>query len=220
VSEPDFVRTTRASFDAVAADYSAQFTGELPGKPLDRALLAAFAELVPAGPVADVGCGPGHVTAHLAGLGLDVVGIDLSPGMVEVAGRAYPELRFEVGSMLGLDLADGSLGGLVAYYSIVNIPRSELPAVFAEFARVLVPGGALLMAFQVGDEERHGTEWLGHRIDLRVYRNQPDVVAGLLAESGLPVRATLVREPDDDGVERGPRAYLLATRATASSGAF
>jgi len=119
--------------------------------------------------------------------------------------------------MLALDLADGSVAGLVAYYSIVNIPRSELPAVFAEFARVLAPGGVLLMVFQVGDEVRHGTEWLGHPIDLHVYRNQPDVVAALLAEVGLSVRMTTVRQPDDDGVEVGPRAYLLATRLSGSA---
>jgi SAM-dependent methyltransferase len=213
VSEPTFLTTTRASFDAVAADYAATFADELAGKPLDRALLGAFAELVPDGPVADVGCGPGYVTAHLASLGLDAFGIDLSPGMVEVARRTYPGLRFEIGSMLGLDLADGSVAGLVSYYSIVNLPRSELPAVFAEFARVLVPGGVLLMVFQVGDEDRHGTEWLGHAIDLHVYRNQPGAIAGLLAEAALPVRMTTVRQPDDDGVERGPRAYLLATHS-------
>jgi ubiquinone/menaquinone biosynthesis C-methylase UbiE len=152
------------------------------------------------------------VTAHLASLGLDVSGIDLSPGMVEVARRAYPSLPFSVGSMLALEPADGSVAGLVAYYSIVNIPRPELPRVFAEFARVLVPGGLLLMVFQVGDEVRHGTEWLGHPVDLHVYRNQPDVVAGLLAEAGLAVRMTTVRQPEDDGVEVGPRAYLLARR--------
>jgi len=217
VSEPAFVTKTRASFDAVAGAYAEKFSDELSGKPLDRALLSAFAELVPAGPVVDVGCGPGYVTAHLASLGLDVSGIDLSPGMVEVAGRAYPSVSFSVGSMLALDLADGSVAGLVAYYSIVNIPRSELPAVFAEFARVLAPGGVLLMVFQVGDEVRHGTEWLGHPIDLHVYRNQPDLVAALLAEVGLSVRMTTVRQPDDDGVEVGPRAYLLATRLSGSA---
>jgi SAM-dependent methyltransferase len=213
VSEPAFVTKTRASFDAVAGAYAEKFSDELAGKPLDRALLAAFAELVPPGPVVDVGCGPGYVTAHLASLGVDVSGVDLSPGMVAVARRAYPAVRFSVGSMLALDLPDASVAGLVAYYSIVNIPRSQLPAVFAEFARVLAPGGVLLVVFQVGDEVRHGTEWLGHPIDLHVYRNQPEVVAAQLAGAGLPVRMTTVRGPDDDGVEVGPRAYLLATRS-------
>jgi ubiquinone/menaquinone biosynthesis C-methylase UbiE len=211
VSEPAFLRKTRASYDAIAADYGATFADELSAKPLDRALLNAFAELVGEGPVVDVGCGPGHATAHLAAHGVDVSGVDLSPGMVAVARRGHPELRFEVGSMFGLDLADASLAGVVAWYSIVNIPRDRLPAVFAEFARVLAPGGALLLAFLLGDEDRHGTEWFGHDIDLHVYRNRPDVVAGLLTEAGFSMRATTVREPDDDGVERGPRAYLLAT---------
>ena len=212
MSEPDFVRATRASFDAVAGDYAAQFGDPLPDKPLDRALLAAFAETVPAGPVADLGCGPGFATAHLRALGVDCFGVDLSPAMVAEARRRHPGLRFDVGSMLALDLADASLAGIVALYSIINIPRERLPAVFAEFARVLAPGGRLLLVFQVGDETRHGTEWLGHAVDLHVHRSRPDVVAGLLGDAGLPVRATLVREPDDDGVEIGPRAYLLAGR--------
>ena len=211
MSEETFVGPTRASYDAIAADYAATFADELAGKPLDRALLAAFAEQVGDGPVVDVGCGPGHATARLAGLGVDVVGGGLSPGMVEVAGRAHPGLRFEVGAMLDLDPADASLAGVVAWYSIVNIPRHLLPGVLTEFARVLVPGGLLLLAFLVGEEERHGTEWFGHAIDLRVYRYQPDDMAALLAQAGFSPRATLVREPDDDGVERGPRAYLLAT---------
>jgi len=160
----------------------------------------------------DLGCGTGLAARAFEKNVESVVGIDLSPGMVAQAQRAYPSLPFSVGSMLALDLADGSLAGLVAYYSIVNIPRPELPTVFAEFARVLVPGGVLLMVFQVGDEVRHGTEWLGHPVDLHVYRNQPDAVAGLLAEAGLAVRMTTVRQPDADGVEVGPRAYLMATR--------
>lgn len=209
--EPAFLRATRASFDAVAADYAARFADPWPEKPLDRAMLTAFAELV-SGPVADVGCGPGSATSYLRGLGVDAFGVDLSPAMVAEARRMHPGLRFEVGSMLGLDLPDGALGGIVALYSIINTPPNRLPEVFAEFARVLAPGGQVLLAFQAGDAHRHGTEWFGRAIDLHVYYSQPDVVAGLLADAGLPVRATLVREPDDDGVERGPRAYLLAAR--------
>jgi ubiquinone/menaquinone biosynthesis C-methylase UbiE len=99
----------RASYDAVADEYEKQIAGELAGKPLDRALLAAFAQMVPRGlPVGDVGCGPGHVAGHLAELGCDMVGIDLSPAMIDIARRRYPQLGFQAASMLELPVADGA----------------------------------------------------------------------------------------------------------------
>jgi len=87
---PDYIVATRVSYDAVAAVWADQFGDELRRKPLDRALLTAFAEQVrPAGRgparVWDVGCGPGRVTAFLARLRLDAAGIDLSEGMVAQA---------------------------------------------------------------------------------------------------------------------------------------
>ena len=151
-----YLTTTRAAYDTVAADYADLLRDQLAGAPLDRAMLGAFAELVQAedagAAVADLGCGPGRVTAHLDSLGLSAFGVDLSPGMVEVARRTYPGLRFDVGSLAALDLADAGLGGIVAWYSIIHTPPELLPEVFAEFDRVLAPGGHLLLAFQAGDE--------------------------------------------------------------------
>jgi SAM-dependent methyltransferase len=155
--EPSYVRATRAGYDAVAADYAEWVSDHLAAKPLDRALLATFAELVHADgarPVGDFGCGSGRVTAHLRCLGLSAFGVDLSPAMVAVAQRAYPDLRFDEGSLTAVNAADGALGGIVAWYSIIHTPPEELPVVFAEFHRVLAPGGHLLLAFQVGDEPR------------------------------------------------------------------
>jgi SAM-dependent methyltransferase len=186
----------------MAVDYADWIGDELAAKPLDRAVLAGFAELVQAagvGPVADVGCGPGRVTAHLHGLGLSVFGVDLSPQMVAVARQAHPGLRFDVGSMLALRLPDGALGGIVAWYSTIHVPQERLPEVFAEFHRVLAPGGHLLLAFQVGDEVSHRTEAVGHAISLDFHRRQPSHVGELLNQAGLMVRARLLREPDDHG---------------------
>jgi SAM-dependent methyltransferase len=222
VTEPEFLRATRASYDAIATDYAGRFHDELAARPLDRALLAGFAELVRSaglGPVADVGCGTGRTTAHLNGLGLEVFGIDLSPQMIAMARRSHPGLRFDVGSLLALDLADGTLGGVLAYYSIIHVPDDRLPGVFVEFCRVLAPGGYLLLAFQAGDEAVRRTEALGHAVSLDFHRRQPDGVAALLARAGLPTRARLLREPDEDGAfpESTPQAFVLA-RKPASSG--
>ncbi|SDP34630.1 Methyltransferase domain-containing protein [Nakamurella panacisegetis] len=199
----------RASYDTVAVDYEALLRDELDGRPLERALLTAFAEMVGAGPVADVGCGPGRVAAHLQALGLDVFGIDLSPGMVDVARAAHPGIRFEVSSMTALDVADGGLAGVLAWYSVVHMPDSELPAVFGEFARVLRPGGSVLLAFHLGDDPVHLDHAYGHPLSLDVHPHQPDHVASMLSDAGFGLLATMVRAPD--GPEKRPRAYLLAT---------
>jgi hypothetical protein len=123
-------------------------------------------------------------------------------------------LRFEVGSMLALDLPDGALGGVLAWYSIIHIPHDRLPEVSAEFCRVLAPGGYVQLAFQAGDEPLHLSEALGHSVSLDFYRRQPDQVAGLLGQAGLVVRARLLREPDDDGdfPERTRQAFHLARK--------
>lgn len=215
--EPDFLRNTRASYDAVAVRYAEWLRDELAAKPLDRAILAGFAELIRdagQGPVADIGCGAGRVTAHLNELGLPAFGIDLSPQMVAVARQTYPGLRFEVGSMLALDLPDGTLRGLLAWYSTIHVPDDRLPEAFAEFYRVLVPGGYALLAFQVGNEPRHVTQALGQPISVDLHQRQPDTVAGLLAGAGLVERARLIRQPDDEGdfTERTSQAFLLARK--------
>ncbi|MET9464504.1 class I SAM-dependent methyltransferase [Streptomyces sp. NPDC006544] len=209
--------TVRASYDAVAADYARLLSTELARKPLDRAVLAAFAECVrgedPSGGrvVADLGCGPGRVTAHLDGLGVRAFGVDLSPAMVAVARRSYPGLRFEVGSMGALDVADGVLGGVLAWYSTVHTPPSELSPLFAEFARVLAPGGYALIAFETGDEKIRLEHAYGHPVELDVYGAPPEHVAALLADAGLAEVARLIREPDAQ--ERSPQGFLLTRKA-------
>jgi ubiquinone/menaquinone biosynthesis C-methylase UbiE len=216
VIEPDFLTSTRTSYDAVAVAYAERFEQELAGKPLDRAVLGMFAELVQAaggGPVADIGCGTGLTTAHLQGLGVDVFGIDLSPGMLAVARRHLPRVRFETGSMTALDVPDGTLTGLTAYYSTIHIPDELLPHVFTEFFRVLAPGGHALLAFQVGDGPLRMSEALGHEISLVFHRRRPEHVSALLAAAGLPVHAHAVREAYP--TERTPHAYLLARKPAA-----
>lgn len=221
MSEADFLHDTRTSYDTLATSYAEHLQDELASNPWERAVLAGFAETVRAGDnrrVVELGCGPGRVTGHLHGLGLDVSGVDLSPRMIETARAAHPGLPFTVGSMTDLDVPDATLGGIVCWYSIIHLPDELLPATFAGFRRALAPGGHLMLAFQVGDEPLHLTEALGHSISLTFRRRQPERVAELLTEAGFAMRVRLVREPATVAgrPERTPHAYLLAHRPAGS----
>ena len=204
--------TTRDAYDAVATRYAELFRDSVDGRPLDSALIAAFVRAADAGPVADLGCGPGGVTARLAALGVTVFGVDASPAMIELAREAYPDLRFDEGSMLALDIADGTLGGVLAWYSIIHTPPADLPAIFEEFARVLAPGGHLLLGFFATDDDSpHPAEPFDHKVSL-AYRLSIDHVADLARKAGLTEVARLRREPGED--ERFQHGRLLARKPT------
>ena len=184
---------TVAAYDAVAVRY-AEFVREIwADDPLDRAAWTAFADYVRGrGRVADLGCGPGHLTAYLAGLGLDVFGVDLSPAMIELACAAEPSLRFEVGSMAALDLPDESLAGILSWYSVIHTPPAEVPGIFAEFTRTLAPGGHVLL----GCFESDGgpvTEF-DHKVTT-VYRWPLDELVSMAAAAGLTEAGRMYRAP-------------------------
>ncbi|GHH20174.1 class I SAM-dependent methyltransferase [Streptomyces lanatus] len=216
MTDADFLTTTRTFYDAIAEDYATLFQDELVGRPLERALLTMFAELVEGdGPVADLGCGPGRTTARLAGLGLPVFGLDLSESMLAIARRENPGLRFEQGSMMELDLEDGALAGALSFYSSIHTPVDRLPALFAEFHRVLAPGAPLFVAFQAGDEHRHHDRPFGHPVALTFQRRRPEDMVELLTRAGFALVSRTVREPDPALDETVPQAFLIARKPAA-----
>ncbi|MGW5123487.1 class I SAM-dependent DNA methyltransferase [Streptomyces sp. NPDC004069] len=184
---------TRTSYDTVAASYADLTRHLLDETPEERAVLALFADLVRAqggGPVADVGCGTGRITAHLRQLGVDAFGIDLSPGMLEVARRDHPGLRFDLGTMTDLDLGDASMTGLVAWYSLIHVPDDEIDSVFAHFQRAVRPGGLLLLSFHVGGESRLKTEgYGGHPMKVHVHRRQHHQMMAWLNDAGFAIES-------------------------------
>ncbi len=204
----------RESYDSVARAYAEHVASELEHKPLDRHLLNRFAEATRGrGLVAELGCGPGHVARYLGEQGVTMVGIDLSPGMIRVASELHPAIAFRVGDMTRLDLADGDLAGVVAFYAIVHCTLSELAPVFAEMRRVLVPGGLALIGFHVGDEVVHRDELFGAPVSLDFRFHDPAAVAAELGRARLTVLEHVEREPYE-GVEfPSRRCYLLARAA-------
>lgn len=215
MTEPSYLAAVRESYDTVATAYATMVEAPSEMDPLARAMLAAFAELVrdgDRGPVADLGCGPGRVTAYLAGQGVPAFGVDLSPAMIELARQAFPSLRFAVGSMTALDVGDGSLGGILAWFSTHHTPPEQVPVVFAEFHRTLAPGGHLLLGGHVGnDEHLHPTQaYGGHPVSYESHLLPPGRIAALLGGAGLNVTARLVHEVA--GRPMRPYACFLARK--------
>jgi SAM-dependent methyltransferase len=200
MSADDWLDDARTSYDTVAVAYADLTRDSLETLPFVRGLLTVFADLVRVageGPVADVGCGPGHVTAYLRKLGADAFGIDLSPAMIDLARREHPGVRFEVASMTDLQLAEGSIAGLVAFWSLIHIPDDAIPTVFEQFRRVLRPGAPLLLGFHAGGESRLKTEGYGGQpMNVYVHKRRPETVADWLRPAGFTVEAQMLLAPD------------------------
>jgi len=217
-SQPPDLDVVRASYDRVADNYVAMGMGDLGPTPWLRAALTAFAEQVrDLGPVLDVGCGPGTVTGFLSGLGVDVSGVDLSPRMVSNARRLHPGLRFAVASATELEPAEASLGGVLGWWSLFNLPRDVLPGVLVSFARGLVPGGQLLLGTHVGDGDVPRTEAYGDvPVSWTTYLWRPEQLTVLLGDAGLEPVAELRLPPPLPGLR--DQVLLAARRPGLSTG--
>ncbi len=158
----------RDAHDVLSQWYAKNLAGVLERMPVERAMLDLFAEMTLAvgSEVADVGCGTGRLLPYLAGRGLSPRGVDLSPGMVEVARRENPAFAYEVADLRELPFEDASLAGVVCWFSLIYLPPDARAHAFAELARVVKPGGYLVAAVKHGN----GT----------VHRNGPDSRVGSL----------------------------------------
>ena len=201
----------RESYDSAAAAYAEPLSDDLARKPLDRHLLNRFAEEIRGcGLVGDLGCGPGHVARYLSERGVTIFGVDFSAQMVVVAKTMNPDLDFRVEDMRQLEAGDASLAGVVLFYSIVHFDLTELPSVFREARRVLVPGGLALVAFHAGDFIVHRDELFGAPVSLDFRAHSPESVMESLRAAGLSVIEEVYREPYAGAEYPSRRCYLLA----------
>ena len=203
---------TRATYDTVARQYAEAIAGELDNKPFDREFLDRFAERVKEqGHVVELGAGPAHVAAYLQQRGVDISALDLSSAMVDEAKRLFPGLQAVVGDMLDLPYSNGSLAGVIAFYSVIHFDDDQLERAFKEMTRVLKVGGYVALAFHIGDETVHREQWWDMPVVLDARFLPVDLITRLLAKAGLEVVSTEEREPYAPEVEfQSRRAYIVA----------
>lgn len=210
----DITQSIRENYDRLAVAYARHYCKELESKPFDREILSRFAtEVAGRGEVCDMGCGPGHVAGYLRDAGASVFGLDLSPQMLEQARRLNPDIPFRQGNMFALEIADNTLAGIVAFYAIVNIAKNSLSLVFRQMARVLNPGGLLLLSFHIGDEIVHPDELLGQPVSMDFFFFRPEDIRGSLESAGFRIEEVIEREPYAPEVEyQSRRAYVFARK--------
>ena len=212
----EIAQSIRESYDRIADAYARELFGELQHKPLDRQVLDRFAARVAKrGQICDMGCGPGQVARYLRDAGAAVFGLDLSPQMVEQARRLNPDISFREGNMMALDLPDGGLSGIAAFYAIVNLPEEALPSVFREMHRVLQPGGLLLLAFHIGSEVIQKEELWGQTVSMDFFFFQTLSIRQKLEAAGFVIEEIAERDPYAPEVEyQSRRAYIFAGKAS------
>ena len=204
---------TQSSYDRVARKYADRFKDEMDDKPFDRDCLDRLAyEVNRLGPICDLGCGPGQIARYLHRQGVETLGVDLSPQMINEARQLNPEIPFHLGNMLDLPDEDSSWGGIAAFYSIIHIPHDQVVAAFREMIRVLKPKGKLLVAFHIGDEVKHVHEFWDIPVNLDFAYYKPAEMESWLKEAGFEFEETLVREPNPEVEVATRRAYLFARK--------
>jgi uncharacterized protein YceH (UPF0502 family) len=204
----------RAAYAAVAVSYAEQFCDELAGLPFESWLLRRVVDLADGSPVVEVGTGPGHVAAFLAEAGADATGLDITPEMVDQARRRYPGGSYQVGDLRRLmrPTTHDGWGAVLAWYSLIHLAPSELPAAIASLARPLRANGWLVLALHTGAEVRTATDWFGHEIDLDFVLHDPAEILAIVEQTGLLDIEWYHRGPFTARGETTQRLYVLARK--------
>ena len=199
-------------YNKTAKNYADKFIDELSKKHFDRIILQSFAlENAACGKLIDLGCGPGQTTKYLADCGLtDLIGTDISPEMIKVAGIINPQLHFETADMLALPYPDNSFGSAVAFYAIVHFDYHQLTIAFNEVKRVLTNDGQFLFSFHIGDTIVHRDNFLDHPVSVDFYFFETSKITDLLINAGFDIIDVVERQPYKDIEYASKRAYIWA----------
>ena len=195
----------RDAYSSLSGQYVGLLDGGWPDDEDDPALVRRHLTGL-AGPVLDLGCGPGHWTAYLHFLGVDVTGIDPVPEFIAYARATYAGPVFRLGAMADSDVPEHSVAGILAWYSTIHVPPPELGGVLAGFRRLLGPSGVLVAGFFDSDD---AVAAFDHKV-FTAYRWPADVFAQHLEEAGFDE----VQRVQHQVPERPDRKYAaIAVRA-------
>lgn len=193
-------RSVTQEYDRLAEAYAIALADELEEKPFDRWFLAELADNAP-GQGLDVGCGPGQVAGYLAGLDMEMTGLDLSAGMLAQARELHPELSWVQGTFAvppmprGSDPRDPGWGLVTAWYAFGHLAGSEIAPTVAALAKVLCRGGYLAIAAHVGAAVSRPGELFGEPTELDFVLHDQEAILAAVRDADLVDIEWYVRGP-------------------------
>ena len=212
----------RAAYAAVAVSYAEQLCDELAGCRSSRGYCAGWSSCPTARPSSR--SAPARATSPRSWPKRGGrTGLDLTPQMVDEARRRYPGVNYQVGDLRRLMRPDQPrrMGAVLAWYSLIHLAASELPAAIGSLAGPCAPNGWLVLALHAGAEVRTITDWFGHEVDLDVVlHDTADVVAIVTkpacAMSSGTTPAHLARRNHPAPVRPRPQAVAPPSRTSVS----
>jgi ubiquinone/menaquinone biosynthesis C-methylase UbiE len=204
-------RLVEEGYDRVAESYLGS------KNPEDPTTLAALEELVrglsPGAEVLDLGCGAGiPVTRWLVDHKFAVTGVDFSARQLELARRLVPAADYIKADMTDLNFPPGSFDAVVAFYSIIHVPRAEHLALLGDVRRWLKPGGAFLATWALGAWEGEEEDWEGWGAAMRWSHYGEEANLRMLREAGFEVASAETRTGKGTGEHEETWLWVLARR--------
>jgi len=204
---------TKKAYDKVADKYHELFKDEMLNKTYDRKILDEFSQYFNSNSIIyDIGCGPsGHIGHYLFEKGFNVIGVDISKKCIEIASKYNPDMKFIEMDMINLELDDNSIDGIIAYYSIIHVPKKYISKVFQEFHRVLKVGGKLLVVVKEGVQEGFQEELLGFKTKIYFTFFKREEIIGYYVENNFKILFDQKRDPYEDEISI-PRIYVIGEK--------
>lgn len=179
----DKKKVVREGYNKVAEKYLAARHPDLE----EMKILHEFRSMIKdGGKVLDVGCGGGLPFTQYLSNYFDVIGIDISEKQIELAKKNVPKAQFYVKDMTELDFPEATFDGIIAYYSIIHVPREEQHDLFVNLHRMLKPNGfAMFSLHSTDDPEYINEEYFGATMYWSGYDAETNLK--MLADNGFEI---------------------------------